>query len=150
MSSVRSNLSYQLWELSAGAGLPSARLDAGTIYGRASERLPDSADASPSGNACLPRGCLWHIAYLERYVSLLLGMPTSIMSPRFAPEEKSPGRPTRSGLRRDRSTSVAASFQRNQYGNYDVIATEDIDRELNRMASRQLGQMVGENGSSPG
>ncbi|KAL7904693.1 hypothetical protein GGI35DRAFT_462410 [Trichoderma velutinum] len=81
---------------------------------------------------------IWtRIAYFERYVSLLLGMPTSITNPRFASEVKGPGETDSQWFEKRQIDICGHIIQRNQYGNYDIAPTEEIDRELNRMASRQ-------------
>ncbi|KAK9241589.1 hypothetical protein V1506DRAFT_196438 [Lipomyces tetrasporus] len=76
-----------------------------------------------------------HIAYLERYISLLLGMPTSITSARFGNEEKSVGQTDAEWFEKVQIDICEHIIGRNQERDYDFSATHKIDNILNRMAS---------------
>ncbi|KAH8896880.1 hypothetical protein GQ53DRAFT_838337 [Thozetella sp. PMI_491] len=77
-----------------------------------------------------------HIAYLERYLSVLLNMPSAITQRRFATEEKTAGETPTEWMEKIQIDIFDRIVERNQNGNFqDVATTEKIDHELNRIAS---------------
>lgn len=75
-----------------------------------------------------------HIAFLERYVSLLLGMPTSITQTRFASKTKTADETHLQWMEKAQIDVFEHIIQRNIAGRYhDATTTRDIDQELNRM-----------------
>lgn len=76
-----------------------------------------------------------HIAYLERYLSLLLGLPSSTPRARFAAEEKPPGEISSEWFEKVQVDTCQHIIDRNQSQNHDLVATQNIDCELNRIAN---------------
>ncbi|RFU27315.1 hypothetical protein B7463_g9035, partial [Scytalidium lignicola] len=76
-----------------------------------------------------------HIAYLERYLSLLLGIPTSITRTRFASEEKSAEETHSEWLEKVQIDICEHIIERNHGGDDDFTMTQKIDETLNKVAS---------------
>ncbi|KAK9446501.1 uncharacterized protein V1518DRAFT_423675 [Limtongia smithiae] len=76
-----------------------------------------------------------HIAYLERYLSLLLGMPTSIMSATFAPAEKSACETDSEWIEKVQIDICKLIIQRNQGYNDNLATTQRIDQTLTEVAT---------------
>ena len=79
---------------------------------------------------------IWnHIAYLERYISLLLGMPSSTPRVRFATEEKGPEEISSEWFEKVQIEVCQQIIDRNQDQNHKFATTQKIDHELNRVAN---------------
>ncbi|KAH8654839.1 hypothetical protein BGZ61DRAFT_193461 [Ilyonectria robusta] len=76
-----------------------------------------------------------HVAYLERYISLLLGMSTSITNAKFASEHKTAGESDGEWLEKVQVDVCEQIINRNQRGHYDLAATQRIDATMNRVAN---------------
>lgn len=76
-----------------------------------------------------------HIAYLERYVSLLLDMSTSITNTKFASDQKRAGESDAEWLEKMQVDLCEQIINRNQRGDYDLAATQLIDETMNRAAN---------------
>ncbi|KAJ0295214.1 hypothetical protein COL922a_014141, partial [Colletotrichum nupharicola] len=77
-----------------------------------------------------------HITFLERYMSLLLGMPTAIARIRIGSDEPLPGDTSLDWFEKVQTDMFERMIERNQEGNYqDLAATQQIDLELNKMAN---------------
>ncbi|KAH8819331.1 hypothetical protein F5884DRAFT_864887, partial [Xylogone sp. PMI_703] len=76
-----------------------------------------------------------HIAYLERYLSLLLGMPTSITRTRFGSEEKDAGETYSEWLEKVQIDICELIIERNMGDDDGFTATQMIDQQLNKVAS---------------
>ncbi|KAL2845831.1 hypothetical protein BJX68DRAFT_241761 [Aspergillus pseudodeflectus] len=77
-----------------------------------------------------------HITFLERYMSLLLGMPTAIARIRIGSDEPLAGDTSLDWFEKVQTDMFERMIERNQEGNYqDLAATQQIDLELNKMAN---------------
>ncbi|KAM5350652.1 hypothetical protein ACJ41O_007157 [Fusarium nematophilum] len=76
-----------------------------------------------------------HIAYLERYLSLLLDMSTSITNVEFSSEVKTASQTDAEWLERVQIDICEQIINRNQRGDYDLAATQRIDNRMNRIAN---------------
>ena len=82
-----------------------------------------------------------HIVYLERYLSLLLGLPTGLVGQRCASPEKSDSETNSEWLEKAHSDIFERIIDRNQNGHYaDLKATEEIDHSLQRVANSLPGK----------
>ena len=79
---------------------------------------------------------IWaRIAYLERYLSLLLGMPTAISQVRFASDETLVETSSADWFERMQIDICERMIERNQKRDYDdLTVTHKIDSKLNKMA----------------
>ncbi|KAF1944036.1 hypothetical protein EJ02DRAFT_399501 [Clathrospora elynae] len=75
-----------------------------------------------------------HIAYLERYISLLLGLPTSITSARFATDKKSAHQTDAEWFEKTQIDICELIISRNQDRTYDFTTTQNIEGLLNKVA----------------
>ncbi|KAI8654085.1 hypothetical protein NCS56_01364900 [Fusarium sp. Ph1] len=76
-----------------------------------------------------------HIAYLERYISLLLGMSSSITNAKFGSEEKKVNETDAEWFERFQVDICEQIINNNQRGNHDdLAATQKIDETMNRIA----------------
>jgi hypothetical protein len=76
-----------------------------------------------------------HTLYLERYLSLLLGMPTAIAG--ITSKERAVGETDSEWLEKVHSDIFERIIERNQDAKYaDFTVTQEIDRDLQRVASR--------------
>ncbi|KAM0430075.1 hypothetical protein ACHAPT_006081 [Fusarium lateritium] len=76
-----------------------------------------------------------HIAYLERYISLLLGMSSSITNAKFSSEEKKADETDAEWFERFQIDICEQIINRSQNGNHDDLATtQRIDETMNRVA----------------
>ncbi|KAL2826528.1 hypothetical protein BJY01DRAFT_229718 [Aspergillus pseudoustus] len=76
-----------------------------------------------------------HITFLERYMSLLLGMPTAMARMRIGSDEPLPGDSSLDWFEKVQTDMFERMIERNQEGNYhDLATTQKIDYELNKMA----------------
>lgn len=80
---------------------------------------------------------IWaHITYLERYLSLLLGMPTAIPRFRFTSDCVSVGDTSTDWFEKKQMEIFERLIERNQDGDYDDIAiTQKIDLDMTKMAN---------------
>ncbi|KAB5525548.1 hypothetical protein GE09DRAFT_473862 [Coniochaeta sp. 2T2.1] len=93
-------------------------------------RLPKQHD--PATHVSLT--VIWaHVAFLERYVALLLGMPTSITGTQFASASPSKDETNSQWMERAQIDVFGLIIQRNMAGRYGSVT--EIDQELNRMAN---------------
>jgi hypothetical protein len=76
-----------------------------------------------------------HIAYVERYISLLLGIPTSITGSRFGSDDKLTRQTDSEWFEKVQIDICDYIIARNQGGDYDFGVTEKIDGALKKMAS---------------
>ncbi|KAH7109516.1 hypothetical protein EDB81DRAFT_929624 [Dactylonectria macrodidyma] len=76
-----------------------------------------------------------HIVFLERYLSLLLGMPTSITGVRFASGDKTEGETWTQWLEKVQIDMFEHIISRNQSGDFDFAVTQKIDLDLNNIAN---------------
>ncbi|KAL2832042.1 hypothetical protein BDW59DRAFT_157512 [Aspergillus cavernicola] len=81
---------------------------------------------------------IWaHITYLERYMSLLLGMPTATSRVRFSTEEIPAGDSSADWFEKMQIDIFERMIERNQEHNYgDLAATQKIDDDMNKMANK--------------
>lgn len=76
-----------------------------------------------------------HIAYLERYISLLLGMSSSITNAKFGSEEKKVNETDAEWFERFQVDICEQIINNNQRGSHDnLAATQKIDETMNRIA----------------
>ncbi|RSL66569.1 hypothetical protein CEP54_003711 [Fusarium duplospermum] len=76
-----------------------------------------------------------HIAYLERYISLLLGMSSSITNAKFGSEEKKVDETDAEWFERFQVDICEQIINNNQRGNHDdLAATQKIDETMNKTA----------------
>ncbi|RSM15035.1 hypothetical protein CEP52_000997 [Fusarium oligoseptatum] len=76
-----------------------------------------------------------HIAYLERYISLLLGMSSSITNAKFGSEEKKVDETHAEWFERFQVEICEKIINNTQRGNYeDLAATQKIDEVMNKIA----------------
>ncbi|KAJ4323895.1 hypothetical protein N0V84_004118 [Fusarium piperis] len=76
-----------------------------------------------------------HIAYLERYISLLLGMSSSITNAKFGSEEKKVNETDAEWFERFQVDICEQIINNNQRGNHDdLAATQKIDETMNGIA----------------
>ncbi|KAK6856589.1 Transcription factor [Apiospora arundinis] len=79
---------------------------------------------------------IWsHIAYFERYVSLLLGMPTAITSARFGSEARLPHQIDAEWFERTQADICDSVIARFQQRDYDPHTTRRIDGMLDKLAN---------------
>ncbi|KAI3579655.1 hypothetical protein IWW34DRAFT_697689 [Fusarium oxysporum f. sp. albedinis] len=76
-----------------------------------------------------------HIAYLERYLSLLLDMSTSITNAKFSSEEKTAGQTDAEWLENVQIDICEQIINRNQRGDYNLADTQRIDNLMNKIAN---------------
>ncbi|KAF2688996.1 hypothetical protein K458DRAFT_331718 [Lentithecium fluviatile CBS 122367] len=76
-----------------------------------------------------------HISYLERYLSLLLGLPTSITCAKFGRPQGSPGISDTEWFERMQIDMCDQIIRRNQDRDYSPNSMMSIDANLNHMAS---------------
>ncbi|EXK27748.1 hypothetical protein FOXG_10247 [Fusarium oxysporum f. sp. lycopersici 4287] len=76
-----------------------------------------------------------HIAYLERYLSLLLDMSTSITNAKFSSEEKMAGQTDAEWLENVQIDICEQIINRNQRGDYNLADTQRIDNLMNKIAN---------------
>ncbi|KAJ0424612.1 hypothetical protein BJY00DRAFT_244967 [Aspergillus carlsbadensis] len=77
-----------------------------------------------------------HITFLERYMCLLLGMPTAIARIRIGSDEPLPGDTSLDWFEKAQTDMFERMIERNQERNYhDLVATQKIDYELNTLAN---------------
>lgn len=80
---------------------------------------------------------MWaHIAYLERYVALLLGLPTSITFYRFGTDEKLADQTDTAWFKKTQIDICEHIIRRNQMRRYDFSDTLEIDSIINRAAAK--------------
>ncbi|RSM19442.1 hypothetical protein CDV31_001602 [Fusarium ambrosium] len=76
-----------------------------------------------------------HIAYLERYISLLLGMSSSITNAKFGSDEKKVDETDAEWFERFQVDICELIINNNRRGNHDdLAATQKIDETMNRIA----------------
>lgn len=80
---------------------------------------------------------IWaHITYLERYLSLLLGMPTAIPRFRFTSEDVPVGDTSTDWFEKKQMEIFERLIERNQDGDYhDIAITQKIDYDMTKMAN---------------
>ncbi|KAL2817858.1 hypothetical protein BJX63DRAFT_429548 [Aspergillus granulosus] len=77
-----------------------------------------------------------HITFLERYMCLLLGMPTAMARIRIGSDEPLPGDTSLDWFEKVQTDMFERMIERNQERNYhDLAATQQIDYELNKIAN---------------
>jgi hypothetical protein len=77
-----------------------------------------------------------HITFLERYMCLLLGMPTAIARIRIGSDEPLPGDSSLDWFEKAQTDMFKRMIERHQERNYhDLVATQKIDYELNKLAN---------------
>ncbi|KAL4967071.1 uncharacterized protein BDV14DRAFT_198169 [Aspergillus stella-maris] len=78
-----------------------------------------------------------HIAYLERYICLILGMPTAISRVRFGSDKPEDGDTSADWFEKNQIDIFERIINRNQDGNFysDLNTTQVIDLDLNAAAS---------------
>ncbi|KAF1999788.1 hypothetical protein P154DRAFT_599987 [Amniculicola lignicola CBS 123094] len=76
-----------------------------------------------------------YIAYHERYISLLLGMPSSIMSTRFGTDKKFPGQTDYEWFVQFQVDIGDTIIKRNQERDFSMATTSEIDATMNELAT---------------
>ncbi|KAH9205036.1 hypothetical protein DL95DRAFT_451425 [Leptodontidium sp. 2 PMI_412] len=104
------------------------------IHGRTSPRTLKQLDPGTHVSCSV----MWaHIVYAERYVSLLLNMPTTIAGNGFASEEKMSGDHPLEKFDKVQTVICGRIIDRNQSGDYnDYMITQKIDHDIQRMMNR--------------
>ncbi|CAI6331921.1 unnamed protein product [Periconia digitata] len=88
-------------------------------------------------NTCVSGEFTWvHFGYLERYISLLIGMPSSIASTRFDTGKKRDAERDEEWFERSQIDLCNQIISRNQNRDYDISNTMDIDKNLNAVVAQ--------------
>ncbi|PVI05557.1 hypothetical protein DM02DRAFT_668204 [Periconia macrospinosa] len=80
---------------------------------------------------------IWqHIAYLERYISLLIGMPSTIANTQFDTGPKKDAERDEEWFERSQIDLCNRIISRNQHRNYEIAVTMEIDKLLNEKVAQ--------------